>query len=81
MPCHLPAAPPPPPLPQPVTSPPLLSPYDSSCTCLCPCIHPQKALDGPVIDYEGTMETKSRLARAIFDAAGHKSLDTPAYKV
>lgn len=27
------------------------------------------------------MEAKRRIARQIFDAAGHKSLDTPAFKV
>eukprot|EP00878_Enallax_costatus_P034171 GHUV01037833.1.p1 GENE.GHUV01037833.1~~GHUV01037833.1.p1 ORF type:complete len:103 (-),score=11.02 GHUV01037833.1:380-688(-) len=38
-------------------------------------------LDGPDVDYEGTMATKKRLCRKIFDAVGHKTLQTQAYKV
>eukprot|EP00878_Enallax_costatus_P005731 GHUV01006009.1.p1 GENE.GHUV01006009.1~~GHUV01006009.1.p1 ORF type:complete len:779 (+),score=167.27 GHUV01006009.1:209-2338(+) len=37
-------------------------------------------LDGPDVDYEGTMATKKRLCRKIFDAVGHKTLQTQAYK-
>ncbi|GBF89315.1 4-alpha-glucanotransferase [Raphidocelis subcapitata] len=40
----------------------------------------RQRLDLPDVDYEAVMETKTRLARAIFDAAGHKALDTPAFK-
>lgn len=42
---------------------------------------PQVKLDGPVCDYEGLMAAKKKLAREVFDAAGHKSLETQAYKV
>jgi hypothetical protein len=41
----------------------------------------QVKLDGPVCDYEGLMQVKRRIVRQIFDAAGHRSLDTQAYKV
>eukprot|EP00879_Flechtneria_rotunda_P016824 GHRR01017609.1.p1 GENE.GHRR01017609.1~~GHRR01017609.1.p1 ORF type:complete len:841 (+),score=284.87 GHRR01017609.1:629-3151(+) len=37
-------------------------------------------LDGPVVNYEATMATKLRLARRIFEAAGHKSLQTQEYR-
>lgn len=47
----------------------------------CAVIGSQVKLDGPQCDYEGLMEAKRRIARQIFDAAGHKSLETLAYKV
>ena len=47
--------------------------------CFVPTV--QVKLDGPDCDYEGAMEAKRRLARQIFDAAGHKSMGTQAYKV
>ena len=41
----------------------------------------QAKLDGPDCDYEGAMEAKRRISRQIFDAVGHKSLETQAFKV
>jgi hypothetical protein len=41
----------------------------------------QVKLDGPGCEYEGLMVAKRSIARQIFDAAGHRSLDTAAYKV
>jgi len=38
-------------------------------------------LDGPAVDYEATMTTKLQLVGRMFDAAGHKSLQTQGYKV
>lgn len=52
------------------------------CAVLCRAVvGSQVKLDGPQCEYEGLMEAKRRIARQIFDAAGHKSLETPAYKV
>jgi hypothetical protein len=41
----------------------------------------QVALDLESVDYEGTMATKLRLCRRIFDTVGHKSLQTQGFKV